>query len=329
MSRILGIDIGGSGSRVALESRESASGAGRLELEGGRIGVTEAGSTAPQAVLSLLRQAAEAWPEQIAEVSGVGVGATGLGTLVSDPAALARDLESQMHRITGREDVGVAIAIDAVTAHMGALDGGSGAIVALGTGAIALGTDGKDIWRRVDGWGHLLGDRGGGAWIGLRGLEAAIRAHDGIDLIGSALLDRARRRFGDPVSWPKQFYTRIDRAGVIAAFAADVARLADENDPVATEIMAGAGREAARSVVAALDPALEPVIAATGGVFRAGGALVRTFEKTIGELRPDARLRAPAGDPLHGAIILAERAAAGTLSTQVPFLWVTGRIFAG
>src|SRR5581483_2138299 len=31
----------------------------------------------------------------------------------------------------------------------------------------------------VDGWGHLLGDAGSGFWIGRRGLDAALRAHDG------------------------------------------------------------------------------------------------------------------------------------------------------
>ena len=50
--------------------------------------------------------------------------------------------------------------------------------VAAGTGLIAIGTD-LTRWRRADGWGHLLGDCGSGAWIGRAGLEAALRAYDG------------------------------------------------------------------------------------------------------------------------------------------------------
>jgi N-acetylglucosamine kinase-like BadF-type ATPase len=316
VNAVLGIDIGGSGSRAAIVGQAT----GRTVLAGDRIGVSAAGSTVPDAVLALVRRAVEVWHEPLASVTGVGVGATGLATLVERPADLVEAIATEVHARTGRR-VGVAVAIDAVTAHLGALDGDPGAIVALGTGAIAFGTDGADVWRRIDGWGHLLGDRGGGAWIGARALAAAMRAHDGVDAAGAALLTAGRDRFGDPLSWPAQLYTRDDRAGVLASFAADVARLAVDGDPYAASIMSAAGREAARSAVAALDPALPPVVSATGGVFRAGGALVEQFERTLSEMRPDVALRPPAGDPLDGALILAERAASAAIATHAPYVW--------
>ncbi|KOG91913.1 ATPase, partial [Streptomyces varsoviensis] len=66
-------------------------------------------------------------------------------------------------------------------AYAGALGQRPGAVVAGGTGMIAIGSDlsREGGWRRADGWGHLLGDLGGGAWIGQAGLTAALRAHDG------------------------------------------------------------------------------------------------------------------------------------------------------
>jgi N-acetylglucosamine kinase-like BadF-type ATPase len=324
VSVVLGIDIGGSGTRAVLAERMRTDAAALTlgdGMTGDPIGVTAAGSTVPAAALALVRRAAEAWPDRMRHLTGVGVGATGLATLVERPADLVDAIAAEVDALTHRR-VGVAVAIDAVTAHLGALDGEAGAIVALGTGAIAFGTDGADVWRRVDGWGHLVGDRGGGAWIGMQGLTAALRAHDGVDPAGTVLLDAAQRRFGDPLTWPAQLYTRDDRAGVLASFAADVAHAASAGDAGATAIMVQAGREAARSAVAALDPRLPPVVAATGGVFRPGGALALEFERAVTELRPSAEVRAPVGDPLRGAAILAERVAAGRIATHAPYVWV-------
>jgi hypothetical protein len=149
-------------------------------------------------------------------------------------------------------------AIDAVTAHLGALGGIGGAITVLGTGAIAIAHPGPDEtgmwspdWSRADGWGHLFGDRGGGAWLGRHGLELGLRTHDGLDEHGRALLEAATSRFGPPASWPGQFYTRGDRAGLLAEFAADIADCARSDDTASAELLRQAGEEAARSAVAA------------------------------------------------------------------------------
>jgi N-acetylglucosamine kinase-like BadF-type ATPase len=322
VSVVLGIDIGGSGSRIAMRGTDPAA-PDRVELAGGPVGVEAGGSTVRDVVVALLREAAAAWPGRLGDLAAVGIGATGLATLVDRPGELIEDVRATASDLFDRQ-VPVVAAIDAVTAHLGALRGEAGAVVALGTGAIAFGTDGDRVWRRVDGWGHLLGDRGGGAWIGRSGLEVAVRAHDGVDASGAALLDAARARFGEPLSWPGQLYTRADRAGVLASFAADVARCAADGDAAAAAIMAGAGREAAGSAVAALGSDLPPVVAATGGVFAAAGVLTEVFRETLVALRPDVSLRPPAGDPLDGALVLAGRAAAGTLAVHEPYVWLAG-----
>ncbi|WP_418276373.1 BadF/BadG/BcrA/BcrD ATPase family protein [Isoptericola jiangsuensis] len=312
---VLAIDVGGSGSRVAL-SRDDA--VPREEILGGRAEVGPDGSTVPELVLALLAAARQRWPDETAVLDGVAVGATGLGSLVADPAELARAVRSTTHAPT-------AVAIDAVTAHLGALGGAGGAVVVLGTGAIAVGYGGPsgDLgWARVDGWGHLLGDRGSGALVGMEALRAALRAHDGVDAAGAVLLDAARRRLGDPETWPGQLYTRPDRAGVLATFAVDVVDLAAQGEPTAHRVVADAGADAARSAVAALGPGTPAVVALTGGLARAADGVLRSaFSTTVAALRPDVRVQEPAGDPLDGALALARSASVDGVEEQKGFVW--------
>jgi N-acetylglucosamine kinase len=68
---------------------------------------------------------------------------------------------------------------DAVAAQIGAFGGGAGIVLSAGTGAICLGVndDGERFY--ADGWGPVLGDEGGGYWIGQEALRATCRAGDG------------------------------------------------------------------------------------------------------------------------------------------------------
>ncbi len=90
----------------------------------------------------------------------------------------------------------VLVTNDAVTAYLGALGDEPGAVIVAGTGAIALAA-GADGWARADGWGTLLGDDGGGHWIGRRALAMAARAADGRAGGSPELLRLARARYGD------------------------------------------------------------------------------------------------------------------------------------
>lgn len=318
---VLGIDIGGTGSRMTLTSPE-----GREDVVGPRAEVSAEGSSAPQLAAELVDTACRNWPEQMAAVRGIGIGATGVTSLVADPGGLTRELAA----LAG---VAVAVATDAVTSHLGALGGQAGAVAALGTGAIAVGHPGPDPagsfpprWRRVDGWGHLLGDRGGGAWLGRQGLELAIRCVDGVPPGGGAsdgeqLLDAAVRRFGPPGDWPAQLYTRQDRAGVLAEFARDVVELAHAGDPASAELVARAGAEAADSALAALEEDHPAQVVLTGGL--SGSHAVRTaFSARLTSRSPAVVERQAAGDPLDGAVRLARLVAAGRLLPQEGVLWL-------
>ncbi|WP_172171626.1 N-acetylglucosamine kinase [Brevibacterium sp. CT2-23B] len=358
MTLILGIDIGGTGSRAALGdvgdatdhrgnavSRPGiADGGGFVpriidQLTGPLIEIGPSGSTVLDVLRELVKSAADTWSERLREVSGIGIGATGIASLAEDPSDVLAE-------ISGEVGVPAVAAIDAVTAHLGALGGAGGAISVLGTGAIAIAHPGPDAdgkwtadWSRADGWGHLFGDRGGGAWLGRHGLELALRTHDGIDEHGRALLEAATRRFGPPASWPAQFYTRSDRAGLLAEFAVDVADCARAGDTASADLLREAGQEAARSALAAArsvrtDTDSSTVateafptsnsltrIALTGGVAAAGDHLVEGFRAEAARLDPTITIVEPAGGPLDGALTLGHLGAGGTLGAQDKVLW--------
>jgi len=57
--------------------------------------------------------------------------------------------------------------------------GGDGAIIVTGTGSCAYGlVDGKELM--LGGYGYPLGDQGGGAWLGLEIVKAALLSYDGL-----------------------------------------------------------------------------------------------------------------------------------------------------
>jgi N-acetylglucosamine kinase-like BadF-type ATPase len=325
MSLVLGIDIGGTGSRAALGEVDDASSAPHIidQLTGPRIEIGSSGSNVLQVVRALVRSAAETWSDRFSEVSGIGIGATGIASLAEDPSDVLAEISAE-------HGVPAVAAIDAVTAHLGALGGTGGAISVLGTGAIAIAHPGPNDeriwsadWSRADGWGHLFGDRGGGAWLGRRGLELALRTHDGIDERGRALLEAATRRFGQPASWPGQFYTRNDRAGLLAEFAVDIAEAARTGDTASIDLLRSAGQEAARSALAALNrPTDNQVrIALTGGVAAAGSHLVEGFRTEAARLHPNVTIVEPTGGPLDGALTLGHLGAGGILTGQDKVIW--------
>ncbi|WP_338498003.1 BadF/BadG/BcrA/BcrD ATPase family protein [Streptomyces sp. SJL17-4] len=305
-SLVVGVDSGGSGLRIALA--EAASGAvldTRSSHEPVRTG--PGGISARHfldQVLPAVRALAE--PHGARPVVAVAVGAAGMATLGDE---LRAELPGAFADAWGVRRL--ALAADAVTAYAGALGQRPGAVVAGGTGMIALGTD-LTSWRRADGWGHLLGDCGSGAWIGRAGLEAAMRAYDGRSGGSTALLARAEKLFGPAAGLPGALYPRTDRPAVLASFAPEVGRCAAE-DPVAADILTRAARHIAEAAEAACPAGPGALVALTGGLFKMGDPLLVPLRAELEEHLPQARTVAPAGDPLAGAVALSAALATGTL----------------
>ncbi|MFJ3905473.1 N-acetylglucosamine kinase [Streptomyces sp. NPDC090025] len=338
---VVGVDSGGSGLRIALAEAGSGtgSGAGAGVDEGGtgpaagadavRVAVLETVvsrgpvRTGPGGIdagqfLDLVLPAVAAMTGRAGggRIVAVAVGAAGMATLGD---RLRAELPDAFAAAWGTRRL--ALAADAVTAYAGALGQRPGVVVAGGTGLIALGTD-LSGWRRADGWGHLLGDCGSGAWIGRAGLEAALRAHDGRRGGSAALLARAEARFGPVAGLPGALYPRTDRPAVLASFTPDVAACAAAGDPVAAGILELAARHIAEAATAAAGSggagaggavADGTEVAFTGGLFRLGEPLLGPLRAELAALLPGVRQVPAGGDPLAGAVTIAAALGGGSL----------------
>ncbi|MEU8788169.1 BadF/BadG/BcrA/BcrD ATPase family protein [Streptomyces sp. NPDC048643] len=322
---VLAVDSGGSGLRAVLAAHgtvyDPGIGAGQAGLttappialsepltSGAPVRTGPRGISAGHLLEQLLPMARRLMDEAGAgRLGAVAVGAAGLATLGDElrdelPAALEHELGARR----------LALVADAVTAYTGALGPRAGAVIAAGTGMIAIGTD-LTSWRRADGWGHLLGDCGGGAWIGRAGLEAALRAFDGRQGGSTELLAGAEEMFGPMPELPGRLYPRTDRPAVLASFAPQVAARAGI-DPVAADILRSAARHMAESAAAACPAGGEPLLALTGGLFGMGEPLLAPLREELAARVPHARLVPAAGDPLGGALRIAVDLADGRLA---------------
>jgi len=320
VSHLVGIDIGGSGLRL-LTVLDGTAGTVRTAT-GVRItpGGIDLDALVSSVEVLLTIEAAEA----------AGTAGTA-GTADQNPPAIdvlvwsmrgllgLSDPQSVLGTVAARLNAHrTVVCSDALSSLVGALgEVRPGAVVAAGTGAVAFGTDFAEVWRRVDGWGHVLGDRGSGAWVGLEGLRAALRAHDGVSTRGSALLAAAVDHFGPPAAWPGLVMTRADAPAVLAGFAPVVTALA-ESDAAAADIAAAAGRALASSLAAAAEGVAAAAVTATGGLLEAA-AVRRAFEDACLER---GLVLAPArGTSVDGAVALARHLHSGRpLDSRPPYL---------
>ncbi|WP_406002233.1 N-acetylglucosamine kinase [Streptomyces sp. NBC_00829] len=308
---VLGVDSGGSGLRAALaDPRDLGPAQSLASREPVRTG---SGGIDARHLLDQLLPMARTLLDRAGggTLSAVAIGAAGMATL---GGRLRAELPGELERSLGVRRL--ALAADAVTAYAGALGQRPGAVVAAGTGVIATGTD-LDSWRRADGWGHLLGDCGGGAWIGRAGLEAALRAHDGRRGGSPALLSRMESALGPAQELPGLLYPRTDRAAVLASFAPQVGECAADGDAVSVQILAAAARHIAEAAAAVCPPASEESgpsqFALTGGLLNMGPPLLVPLREELAIQLPHAQPVSATGDPLTGALLLAAALATDSL----------------
>jgi N-acetylglucosamine kinase-like BadF-type ATPase len=300
---VLGIDVGGTGMRGALAPPFSPP-ISRIDhatgLQRGPGGIEGVVPTATALATSLLAG-------RDVRVAAIALGCAGATDLGDD---LRVHLPAALWKACG--PAVVVIASDMVTAFLGALGGSPGVTLAVGTGAVALGGDLAGEWRRADGRGDLLGDLGGGAWLGRAGMVAALRASDGRRGGSPVLLRELLSAYGDPAALIRELNGRTDRAAVLAAFAPAVLSAARSGDEAAAQIRTEACHHLADTAFAARPLGLsDPVpLAVVGGLpdhhddFRA---------ELVALLSPGFQVRPPNGTPTEGALILAAHAAAGTL----------------
>lgn len=209
---------------------------------------------------------------------------------------------------------------DARIALTGAIGFGAGIVVIAGTGSVAVGRNSAGNEARASGWGPIVGDEGSGYAIARGGLAAILREFDGRGP-ATSMTELLQRDFDmTPADLPRFVYAQTTHADDIARIGKLVIDAAENGDAVAGEIVAHAGGELAKAVLAVaqrlgLTTADFPVSYA-GGAFNAGETLLAPMRNAILAAAPRARLAPPAHTPVEGAAQMALHAATHPRSTR-------------
>ncbi|WP_250450071.1 BadF/BadG/BcrA/BcrD ATPase family protein [Caballeronia sp. ATUFL_M2_KS44] len=282
---LLGVDGGGSGTRVVLAD---AQGVELTRASGGPSGLGLGVERAWRSIEDACRRAfhAAALPFDWRACS-LGCGLAGVNN--ADWLTAFLGMAPPVHALR--------VESDAYTTVIGAHAGEAGVVVALGTGSIAASLDREGVCRIAGGYGFPSGDEASGAWLGLRAVVHLQRVLDGrapADDWSRALLALTGATDRDSlVVW-----LCASNQTAYAALAPSVFEHRDH--PFAAQLLDEAGREIER-LVAALDPAGALPVALCGG-------LAAPYEPFV-PMPLRERLREPRADSAAGALELARRAA--------------------
>lgn len=244
-----GIDIGKSGTRAVFSAGKersfSAISRGVSPSNGGDLG-----RAAAQLILLLLADL-----EAPRELSRLVVGAT-CDFEASELEMLRLQLQKEYPMCS------ILVSDDGTLAHA-ALVQGSGTLLSLGTGTIAIAMNESGEVSRFDGWGPLFGDRGSAFGVGLAGFRSALLLVD--KKKSSPLTDAASAAMGELTSTSaRRIMARDDWAATVAAFAPMVVDLAAQGDKVCKEILADQMSQAAETACIAVGHAGTPSVVVSG-----------------------------------------------------------------
>jgi N-acetylglucosamine kinase-like BadF-type ATPase len=202
---------------------------------------------------------------------------------------------------------------DALIALVAGAGDQPGVVIVAGTGSIAYARDAAGRAARAGGWGFVLGDEGGGYWIGRAALNAVVRQFDrrGPDTMLTGMVIEAMH-LHSPTDLVHAVYAGGLHRNAIAAIVPVVQQAADAGDAVAADIVSRAAMElsvAAASVITRLEM--------RGGVFRGVPSLVPQVTLRLAEVAPRSEVRPLESEPAAGAVTLALAAARGGLSVPV------------
>lgn len=191
---------------------------------------------------------------------------------------------------------------DGYAALLGAHRGAPGAIVITGTGSVALSLREDGKIRQVGGYGPVVGDEGGGNWLGRRAVRATLRAMDAaaagevsMSPMFMSIVDLMGRDHEAMLDW-----IATADATRFAALVPLLLRYEAEGDPLAKRLLGEAAEEVGRLV---------RLIGANDEfpVSLCGGLADTLAPRLSSELR--SRLDPPAGDSIDGALLRAMQVA--------------------
>jgi glucosamine kinase len=293
MSRVLGLDIGATGSRAQL----CVDGEVVAEAAAAGASLVAVGAASAEAALADLLAQLPLRPRGRLDVICAG----------SAGASLPGTRQFLTGRLAPLTRSGHVVIVKDAMLVLPAADLAEGVALSCGTGSVAVGRyRGAEV--QSGGWGYLLGDEGGGYWV----VRAALRA----------LLDRRDR--GLPAGELGERLLAATGAGQVGAlldlfyrqphprhWAGYAPQVLSSADPAAARItaeaadaLAGLAVSAARRLTA--PPGLPVVLA--GGLFGHAG-LESAVRASIENARPGSDIRTLSRPPVAGAVRLALAAA--------------------
>ena len=294
VERILGVEGGGTKTAwVLVEAVTSGSDAGtefRI-LDQGKLPPSNLRLTTPER----LREIFAELPKQ---VDRAGVFLAGCST-EEDRRSLAlicRDIWPNAKIVTGSDrDSGLAAA----------LDHGDGIVVNAGSGSSVTGRR-SDRIERAGGWGHILGDTGGGYFLSIEALRLILRDYDlhrgEMQFTAKILHALSLNNLDELVRWA-QTADKME----IAMLAPVVFEAAAGGDACVNEIVEEGARvlcEYTEAVASRLH-LLAPKVALMGGLFYRDSIYTHAFRRRLKKNLPDARVTVAERPPEFGAAWLA------------------------
>jgi len=294
VERILGVEGGGTKTAwVLVEGVTSGRDAGtefRI-LDQGKLPPSNLRLTTPER----LREVFAELPKQV-DRAGIFVAGCSTEEDRRSLALICRDIWPNAKIVTGSDrDSGLAAA----------LDHGDGIVVNAGSGSSVTGRR-NDRIERAGGWGHILGDTGGGYFLSIEALRLILREYDlhrgEMQFTAKILHALSLSNLDELVRWA-QTADKME----IAMLAPVVFEAAAGGDACVNEIVEEGARvlcEFTEAVASRLH-LLAPKVALMGGLFYRDSIYTHAFRRRLKKNLPDARVNVAERPPEFGAAWLA------------------------
>ena len=294
VERILGVEGGGTKTAwVLVEAVTSGSAAGsefRI-LDQGKLPPSNLRLTTPER----LREVFTELPKQV-DRAGIFVAGCSTEEDRRSLALICRDIWPNAKIVTGSDrDSGLAAALD----HR------DGIVVNAGSGSSVTGRR-SDRIERAGGWGHILGDTGGGYFLSIEALRLILREYDlhrgEMQFTAKILHALSLNNLDELVRWA-QTADKME----IAMLAPVVFEAAAGGDARVNEIVeqgAGVLCEYTEALASRLH-LLAPKVVLMGGLFHRDSIYTHAFRRRLKKNLPDARVTVAERPPEFGAAWLA------------------------
>lgn len=289
--RILGVEGGGTKTAWVLVETPAEAGAEFHVLEQGKMPPSNLRLTSPERLRGIFSELPK-------NIDRAGIFLAGCGT-PGDRQSLARicsEVWSGAKIVTGSDrDSGLAAA----------LGKGEGIVVNAGSGSSVTGRRGDKI-ENAGGWGHILGDAGGGYFLVIQALRLILREYDlhrgEVQFTAKVLHALSLNTLDELVRWAQT----ADKMEV-ALLAPTVFEAAASGDTAVMEIIEEGARvlcEYTEAVASRLH-LLAPKVVLMGGLFHRDSIYTHAFRRRLKKNLPDARVTTAERSPEMGAAWLA------------------------